>query len=164
MALEAGVPALIALGATTVLSIPLAALYAASLPIAQARVVGLSVVSGCCALFFWIWALRNLKKHFDLGAITFAFAFASSAIGCWAGLGAGSLWSARLFRWAAPLSYVTVSVNYALGLIIIQKPWTLRVYMIVGIVWWLLAGILAWEFASPLVSDLDTLKHDGDLS
>eukprot|EP00445_Apocalathium_hangoei_P034197 CAMPEP_0203946216 /NCGR_PEP_ID=MMETSP0359-20131031/81536_1 /ASSEMBLY_ACC=CAM_ASM_000338 /TAXON_ID=268821 /ORGANISM="Scrippsiella Hangoei, Strain SHTV-5" /LENGTH=190 /DNA_ID=CAMNT_0050877485 /DNA_START=98 /DNA_END=666 /DNA_ORIENTATION=+ len=150
----AGLPPLCALGAVSVCAVPLAVALARSKPLEQGRVLGISVVTGCCAAIFWIWALLNCQQHFDLGVVTFAIALVASAVGMSASAGDGSASRARLFRCLGPVACLLVAVNFLLGLIIIAKPWTLRLYFILSFGWWLLAGALSLEFAVPLAKRL----------
>merc|ERR1711957_132412 len=137
-----------ALGIMTFVSSFVAIVLTWSLPGLNARVVNLSIVCGSCSALYWGWAVKNLKFKLDLGAITFFFAFASSVVGIRSGLGGGDVEKAKLYRWGGPLAYALVSVNYILGLLLVTKPVTLRLYMIVGIMWWLLAGMLSLEFSA----------------
>mmetsp|Transcript_52809 Transcript_52809/g.112731 ORF Transcript_52809/g.112731 Transcript_52809/m.112731 type:complete len:175 (+) Transcript_52809:117-641(+) len=158
---EPGVPAMMALGLVTVTGILLALLSTWHLPVVQARVVGLSLVCLCTSSVFFVWAVKNCAKHLDLGVLTFGFTLIFSFVGILSGWGAADLELAKWYRWGGPLGCGLVCMNYVAGLAIFKKHLLLRAYMMIGVVWWLIAGLFSLEFAATLVRSL-AAKGNGD--
>ena len=153
--LPPGIPGIIALAGVTIAGIVFTSIGHAFDLFPGMRMSGpqrilqtYALVSGLCALYFWVWAMLNILRtsHFDAGVVSFVFPFGAAAfIYFWqpeSPLHADIL---RRQRWASALSALLPAANYVLGAVLAsghRSPGTLVAYHVSGCVWWSIAAIL----------------------
>ena len=155
----AGIPALIVLGGTSALGTCLAALLLVAAGKDNRALHFLFVTQLVVAPTFWAWALYNcIFKNFDLGVVSFAFATVAAAFG-FLRLDTRSLELLLNQRRLTGLSGALVVFNYAVGVGVAVKTWTLMLYMIVACASWALTTVIAVKLLSRAMGKASTMEH-----
>ena len=151
MPLGAGLPALAVLGGTTAGALLLGAGVLAAgndtgsgmempSPLkATARRLQLhAVLVGVVSLVFWAWAAYNCvsKRSFDLGVVSFFTVIVASVCGWKRASNPAEAGSQQCLMGG---SCAFVVFNYSIGLVLVSKPPTLRLYFGIAALWWAVA-------------------------
>eukprot|EP00933_Yihiella_yeosuensis_P067603 TRINITY_DN72528_c0_g1_i1.p1 TRINITY_DN72528_c0_g1~~TRINITY_DN72528_c0_g1_i1.p1 ORF type:complete len:160 (+),score=30.48 TRINITY_DN72528_c0_g1_i1:57-536(+) len=138
----AGVPALALLAVCSALG-PFLGGSSSILPIltdadeVTAKIVKHSVTAGITAIVFWVWAVYHcVYSHFDLGAVTYLLVMIAAAQS-WRSVADGG---SKMTKKAMVAACLSVAANFVLALALIHEPWTLVLYFVVSLLWWIAAA------------------------
>jgi len=147
--MQAGIPALILLAATSCsgLAIGVLATGGKTMSHAASRILIHSVATATVAVCFWLWAVQKvvMQGDPDMGALTFALVLASTYNGSQhamhgKGLFSSSVRTQKLLHGCASTAIV---LNYALVVWSpLGLPGTFKLYLVLGALYWLAAGLL----------------------